>query len=72
MEIRKTELKKILFSELKPGDVFDWNGIIYMVTESIKTSLSHYYNCVDLRNGEFTHFENKDEVIKVKGYYKVE
>ncbi len=39
-----------VFSELDPGDVFNYNGVWYMKTESIQIENS-YLNAIDLLNG---------------------
>ena len=50
--MRIVEVSKVsfVFSELDPGDVFNYNGVWYMKIESIQIENS-YLNAIDLFNG---------------------
>lgn len=67
MEIVYKNKKKVAFKFIAIGEVFSWNGALYMAThEATSTSTGELYNAVDLADGESTYFEASDEVVLVK------
>lgn len=72
MKIKKTELNKILFSELKKGEVFQFDDTLFMVIEEVEDSSYEFHNAVTLKEGELNYFSEAEEVIKIEGYFKQE
>lgn len=67
MEIVYKNKKKVAFKFIAIGEVFSWNGALYMSTqEAISTSTGELFNAVSMRDGLSTHFEASDEVVLVK------
>lgn len=72
MKIKKTELNKIIFSELKEGEVFQFGDTLFMVIEEVEDSSYNSHNAVTLKEGELNYFHETEEVIKIEGYFKQE
>ena len=67
MEIIYKNKKKVVFEKIAIGEVFSWNGILYMATrDGISTSTGELFNAVSMRDGESSYFEASDEVVPVK------
>ena len=67
MEIIYKNKRNIPFKMVAIGEVFSWNGILYMATrEGTSTSTGEIFNAVSMKNGEISYFEASDEVILVK------
>ena len=67
MEIIYKDKKKVAFEMVAIGDVFSWNGILYMaIPEGTSTSTGGVSNAVNLDNGEAAYFDENDAVIPVK------
>lgn len=67
MEIIYKNKKKVAFKMVALGEVFSWNGILYMATrEGVSTSTGELFNAVSMRDGESSYFEASDEVVPVK------
>ena len=67
MEIIYKNKKKVPFKMVAIGEVFSWNGILYMATHKVRsTSTGELFNVVSMKDGESTYFEANDEVILVK------
>ena len=67
MEIVYKNKKKVAFKMVALGEVFSWNGILYMATrEGVSTSTGELFNAVSMRDGESSYFEANDEVVPVK------
>lgn len=67
MEIIYKNKRNIPFKMVAIGEVFSWDGALYMAThEATSTSTGELYNAVDLADGESTYFEASDEVVLVK------
>ena len=67
MEIIYKNKKKVAFKMVALGEVFSWNGILYMATrEGVSTSTGELFNAVSMRDGESSYFEANDEVVPVK------
>lgn len=67
MEIIYKDKKKVAFKFIAIGEVFSWNGILYMATrEGASTSTGEVFNAVSMRDGETSYFEASDEVVLVK------
>lgn len=63
MEIIYKDKKKVAFEKIAIGEVFSWNGILYMAMSTITGEL---FNAVSMKDGEITYFEANDEVVLVK------
>lgn len=67
MEIIYKNRSNIPFKMVAIGEVFSWNGILYMATrEGTSTSTGEIFNAVSMKNGEISYFEASDEVVLVK------
>ena len=67
MEIIYKNKRNIPFKMVAIGEVFSWNGILYMSTrEGTSTSTGELFNAVSMKDGEITYFEASDEVVLVK------
>lgn len=67
MEIIYKNKKKVAFEKIAIGDVFSWNGALYMSTrEASLTGTGEVYNAINLADGECTYFDAYDEVVLVK------
>ena len=67
MEIIYKNKKKVAFKFIAIGEVFSWNGMLYMATrEGASTSTGELFNAVSMRDGEITYFDANDEVVLVK------
>lgn len=67
MEIVYTDKKKVSFEMVAIGDVFYYNGDLYMSTQEVaSTSTGEVSNAVNLANGEAAYFDENDAVIPVK------
>lgn len=67
MEIIYKNKRNIPFKMVAIGEVFSWDGALYMAThEATSTSTGELYNAVDLADGESTYFEASDEIVLVK------
>lgn len=67
MEIVYKDKKKVAFKFIAIGEVFSWNGMLYMATrEGVSTSTGELFNAVSMKDGEITYFEASDEVVLVK------
>ena len=67
MEIVYKNKKKVAFEKIAIGEVFSWDGALYIATqESTSTSTGEIFNAVNLADGESTYFEDSDEVLLVK------
>ena len=62
MKIIEEPKVSITFSEIDPGDVFNYDGVWYMKTETVESNGGSYFNAVDLRNGALEHFPFRSEV----------
>ena len=67
MEIIYKDKRKVYFDMVAIGDVFSYNGSLYMGTqEATSTSTGELYNAVNLADGENTYFDENALVIPVK------
>ena len=67
MEIIYKNKRNIPFKMVAIGEVFSWNGILYMTTrEGTSTSTGELFNAVSMKDGEISYFEANDEVVLVK------
>lgn len=68
MIIEKVKEQKVMFKELKNGDVFRCNGVYFMKTDDIYDEEEEHYNCVRLVNGSFENIEifTLVEVVEAK------
>lgn len=67
MEIIYKDKKKVSFEMVAIGDVFSYNGDLYMSTQEVtSTSTGEVSNAVNLANGEAAYFDENDAVIPVK------
>ena len=67
MEIIYKNKRNIPFKMVAIGEVFSWNGILYMtIPEGTSTSTGEIFNAVSMKNGEISYFEASDEVVLVK------
>ena len=67
MEIIYKNKRNIPFKMVAIGEVFSWNGILYMSTRAgTSTSTGELFNAVSMKDGEITYFEASDEVVLVK------
>ena len=64
MEIKKSNQYTIVeFQSLVLGDVFVFNGNVYMVCENSTDSIDFPANAVNLRTGGLTYFDNGKLVL---------
>lgn len=63
---------KIKFKELKIGDVFRCNDIIYIRTSYLTTDTGYDFDAYDLDNDDFCNFSDNDIVEKVKAKLVIE
>ena len=67
MEIIYKNKRNIPFEMVAIGEVFSWNGSLYMATrEGTSTSTGELFNAVSMKNGDVTYFDANDEVVLVK------
>ena len=67
MEIVYKNKKKVAFKFIAIGEVFSWNGILYMaIREGTSTSTGEIFNAVSMKDGDISYFEASDEVVLVK------
>lgn len=67
MEIIYKNKRKIPFKMVALGEVFSWDGALYMAThEATSTSTGELYNAVNLADGESTCFDEDAVIIPVK------
>lgn len=65
MEIIYKDKKKVAFEMVAIGDVFFYNGALYMRTPEITSmDTEEIYNAVNLKLGGFAFFNDNDEVTK--------
>lgn len=65
MEIVYKDKKKVSFEMVASGDVFFYNGALYMRTPEITSmDTEEIYNAVNLKLGGFAFFNDNDEVTK--------
>lgn len=62
MRIIEEPKVSIVFSELDPGDVFNYDGVWYMKIETVENGGGPYLNAVNLCNGVPEHFPFGSEV----------
>ena len=62
MKIIEESKVPITFSEIDPGDVFNYDGVQYMKIETVESNGGSYFNAVDLCNGVPEHFPFGSEV----------
>lgn len=60
-------VKTIEFKDVKEGDIFEYDNIIFL-----KTSFTYAYdedllNCYNLQDNEFSYFNDDERVIMLKG-----
>ena len=60
MKINQSSPSTVLFSSLKVGDIFGYNGNIYMKTPKITTMFT--YNTYNFSENDYTYFSGSDEV----------
>lgn len=61
MLIVEEQKKRIEFDELKPGDVFNYDGGWYMKTNTVRSEMSNL-NAVNLETGKLEHITPSFEV----------
>lgn len=67
MEIIYKDKRKVYFEMVAIGDVFSYNGSLYMSTqEAAPTSTGELCNAVNLADGESTYFDENALVLPVK------
>ena len=67
MEIIYKNKRNIPFKMVAIGEVFSWNGILYMtIPEGTSTSTGELFNAVSMKDGEISYFEASDEIVLVK------
>ena len=67
MEIIYKNKRNIPFEMVAIGEVFSWNGALYMATrEGTSTSTGELFKAVSMKNGDVTYFDANDEVVLVK------
>lgn len=67
MEIVYKDKRKVNFEMVAIGDVFSYNGDVYMSTQEVSAiGTGDVSNAVNLANGEAAYFDENDAVIPVK------
>ena len=67
MEIIYKDKRKVNFEMVAIGDVFSYDGSLYMSTqEATSISTGELYNAVNLADGESTYFDENAVVFPVK------
>ena len=67
MEIIYKNKRNIPFKMVAIGEVFSWNGILYMtIPEGTSTSTGELFNAVSMKDGEIIYFDSNAEVFIVK------
>lgn len=67
MKIIYNDKRKVAFEKIAIGDVFSYNGAMYMSTrEASFTGTGEVYNAINLADGEYNYFDAYDEVVLVK------
>lgn len=67
MEIVYKDKRKVAFDMVAIGDVFSYNGDLYMSTHEVSAiGTGDVSNAVNLANGEAACFDENDAVIPVK------
>lgn len=67
MEIVYKDKRKVNFEMVAIGDVFSYNGDLYMSTQEVSVvGTGDVSNAVNLANGEAAYFDENDAVIPVK------
>ena len=67
MEIIYKDRRKVNFEMVEIGDVFSYNGAMYMSTQEVSViETGGVANAINLADGECTYFDENDAVIPVK------
>lgn len=67
MEIVYKDKRKVNFEMVAIGDVFSYNGDLYMSTQEVSAiGTGDVSNAVNLANGAAAYFDENDAVIPVK------
>lgn len=76
MIISMKKRNELVFSSIKPGDPFVWNGSIYMKIDTVnalKTITSDQLNAVSLITGILIHLDDNTAIdnvnLEIQGYY---
>lgn len=72
MEIIYKNKRKVSFDMIALGEVFSWDGALYMATqEATSTSTGELFNAVDLADGESAYFDKDAIVLPVKAQFVI-
>lgn len=66
----RTQRVPIFYEEVKNGQIFERNGILYMAAEGYESN-GILYNAVKIENGRIYHLDPKEEVYPINGYFAV-
>ena len=67
MEVIYKNKRNIPFKMVAIGEVFSWNGILYMaIPQATSTSTGEVFNAVSIEDGDIYCFEASDEVFLMK------
>ena len=67
MKIIYKDMRKVNFEMVAIGEVFSWNGILYMtIPEGTSTSTGELFNAISMKDGEIIYFDSNAEVFLVK------
>ena len=67
MEIIYKNKRNIPFKMVAIGEVFSWNGTLYMaIPEATSTSTGELFNAVSMKDGDIIYFEASDEIVLMK------
>lgn len=68
MEIRDNRnIKTVEFKNIKEGDIFGYDNIIFLKTSSTYSYDEDLLNCYNLQDNEFSYFNDDECVIMLKG-----
>lgn len=67
MEIVYKDKKKVAFEMVAIGEVFSWNGALYLsIQGATSVDTGEFFNAISMRDGKTAYFDANDEVVLVK------
>lgn len=67
MEIVYKDKKKVAFEMVAIGEVFSWNGSLYLTIQgATSVGTGEFFNAISMRDGKTAYFDANDEVVLVK------
>lgn len=67
----KDNFNEVIAIELRPGQVFRYNGNLYMAIPEVEEEDGYPKNCVSLKEGLLAYMYPSETVFPVDGYFQV-